>query len=203
MSTAAEEGILYPTFLSVFSPVRKTPIAALILTSMLSMIYVIPSDPTLLIKMSSFAVWLFFLLTVLGLLILRFTHAGMHRPFKVWTPIAVVFTLVAGWLVIYPFIDMRGHDANSRDMWAILLTLVMILLPMPLIFFGLQKRAAAMEEEGGEAVIAQAQSTAGGGGGGIGHSGDGSVNNNADGGKALCCNIFWKKDHAVKTVGQE
>ena len=49
------------------------------------MIALIPGDIGTLIDFFSFAAWLFYALTIISLIVLRFTMKDANRPIKVWT----------------------------------------------------------------------------------------------------------------------
>uniref|UniRef100_A0A3Q0T003 b(0,+)-type amino acid transporter 1 n=1 Tax=Amphilophus citrinellus TaxID=61819 RepID=A0A3Q0T003_AMPCI len=91
--------------LSYISVKRFTPAPALIFNGVLAIFYIIPADINSLINYFSFAQWLFYGLTALALIVMRFTRKELHRPVKVPIVIAVLMVLVSCYLVLAPIID--------------------------------------------------------------------------------------------------
>ncbi|XP_070686140.1 b(0,+)-type amino acid transporter 1 isoform X2 [Pempheris klunzingeri] len=91
--------------LSFISLRRYTPSPALIFNGVLAIFYIIPTDINTLINYFSFAQWLFYGLTALALIVMRFTRKELHRPVKVPIVIAGLMVLVSCYLVLAPIID--------------------------------------------------------------------------------------------------
>ncbi|XP_072237327.1 b(0,+)-type amino acid transporter 1 [Leuresthes tenuis] len=91
--------------LSYISFKRYTPSPALLFNGILSLFYILPSDINTLINYFSFAQWVFYGLTVLALIVMRFTRKELHRPLKVPIIIAVLMVVVSCYLVLAPIID--------------------------------------------------------------------------------------------------
>ncbi|KNC77336.1 hypothetical protein SARC_10203 [Sphaeroforma arctica JP610] len=96
---AARDGMA-PRFLYGLHPTRHTPYKAIIAQSMLSCLYILPGDFEQLLAFFSFGMWIFYALTVMSVSVLRRNRPNMVRPFRVWTPLVWIFTLVAWFLVI-------------------------------------------------------------------------------------------------------
>ncbi|KAM9302300.1 B(0,+)-type amino acid transporter 1 [Gastrophryne carolinensis] len=92
-------------FLSYISVKRLTPLPAIVSYGIIGMFYIIPADINTLINYFSFAVWLFYGLTIAGLVVMRFTRKDLKRPIKVPIVIPILMTLVAIYLVLAPIID--------------------------------------------------------------------------------------------------
>ncbi|XP_062996993.1 B(0,+)-type amino acid transporter 1 [Elgaria multicarinata webbii] len=90
--------------LSYISIKRLTPAPAIIFYGAIAIIYVIPGDINTLINYFSFAVWIFYGLTVLGLIVMRFTRKSLERPIRVPIIIPVIVTLISVVLVLAPII---------------------------------------------------------------------------------------------------
>ncbi|XP_078400538.1 b(0,+)-type amino acid transporter 1 [Cetorhinus maximus] len=90
--------------LSYINIKRLTPSPALIFNGFLSIIYIIPGDINTLINYFSFASWIFYGLTTLSLIVMRFTRKDLKRPVKVPIILPIVVTIVAIYLVIAPII---------------------------------------------------------------------------------------------------
>ncbi|XP_076594541.1 b(0,+)-type amino acid transporter 1 [Chaetodon auriga] len=91
--------------LSYISLKRYTPSPALIFNGMLTICYIIPADINTLINYFSFAQWVFYGLTALALIVMRFTRKELHRPVKVPIVIPGFIVLVSCYLVLAPIID--------------------------------------------------------------------------------------------------
>ncbi|XP_012881612.1 PREDICTED: B(0,+)-type amino acid transporter 1 [Dipodomys ordii] len=91
--------------LSYVSVRRLTPAPALIFYGIIATIYIIPGDINSLVNYFSFASWLFYGGTVLGLIVMRFTKKDLERPIKVPIAIPVVVVLISVFLVLAPIIS--------------------------------------------------------------------------------------------------
>ncbi|XP_019510021.1 PREDICTED: B(0,+)-type amino acid transporter 1 [Hipposideros armiger] len=105
--------------LSYISVKRLTPAPAIIFYGIIATIYIIPGDINSLVNYFSFAAWLFYGLTVLGLIVMRFTRKELERPIKVPIFIPVLVTLVSLFLVLAPII--------SEPAWEYLYCVIFIL----------------------------------------------------------------------------
>ncbi|OCT58626.1 b(0,+)-type amino acid transporter 1 isoform X2 [Xenopus laevis] len=92
-------------FLSYISVKRLTPSPAIVFYGIIGMIYIIPADIDTLINYFSFAVWLFYGLTIAALVVMRFTRKELKRPIKVPIVIPIIMVLIAIYLVLAPIID--------------------------------------------------------------------------------------------------
>ncbi|XP_065519356.1 B(0,+)-type amino acid transporter 1 isoform X2 [Lathamus discolor] len=91
--------------LSYISVKRLTPAPAIIFYGIIAIIYIIPGDIDTLINYFSFAVWIFYSLTVLALIVMRFTRKDLNRPVKIPIIIPVAVTLASILLVLAPVIS--------------------------------------------------------------------------------------------------
>lgn len=101
---AARDGHL-PEVLSFIHVKRCTPMPSIVLTCILSILMVIPSDISSLIDFFSFAAWMFYGLAVSCVIILRIRRPKDERPIKVFILIPIVFVLCSIYLVIAPIIQ--------------------------------------------------------------------------------------------------
>ncbi|XP_077442654.1 b(0,+)-type amino acid transporter 1-like [Stigmatopora argus] len=92
-------------FLSFISLRRLTPAPALMFNGFLAMLYIIPADINTLINYFSFAQWFFYGLTMLSLIVMRFTRKELKRPVKIPIIIAVIMVLISCYLVLSPIIE--------------------------------------------------------------------------------------------------
>ncbi|KAK1330337.1 hypothetical protein QTO34_010526 [Cnephaeus nilssonii] len=105
--------------LSYISVKRLTPAPAIIFYGIIATIYIIPGDINSLVNYFSFAAWMFYGLTVLGLIVMRFTRKDLERPIKVPIFIPVLVTLISVFLVLAPII--------SKPEWEYLYCMLFIL----------------------------------------------------------------------------
>ncbi|XP_013796562.1 B(0,+)-type amino acid transporter 1 isoform X1 [Apteryx mantelli] len=91
--------------LSYISVKRLTPAPAIIFYAAIAIIYIIPGDIDTLINYFSFAVWIFYGLTVLALIVMRFTRRELRRPIRIPIVIPIIVTLVSILLVLAPIIS--------------------------------------------------------------------------------------------------
>ncbi|XP_008309073.1 b(0,+)-type amino acid transporter 1-like isoform X1 [Cynoglossus semilaevis] len=91
--------------LSYISRKYFTPSPAIIFNGILGIFYLMPADINSLINYFSFAQWMFYGLTSLGLIVMRFTRKDLHRPVKVPIVLPALVVLVSIYLVLAPIID--------------------------------------------------------------------------------------------------
>ncbi|XP_062981554.1 b(0,+)-type amino acid transporter 1-like [Elgaria multicarinata webbii] len=101
---AAREGHM-PDILSMAHIKRLTPSPALIFTSVVSIIMVIPGSFSQIVNLFSFTAWLFYGITVTGLLYLKIKKPELPRSYKVPIIIPIVFLMASIYLVLAPIID--------------------------------------------------------------------------------------------------
>nr|XP_028596187.1 b(0,+)-type amino acid transporter 1-like isoform X3 [Podarcis muralis] len=90
--------------LSYINIKRLTPVPAIIFYGAIAMLYIIPGDINTLINYFSFTVWIFYGLTVLGLIVMRFTRKDLERPIRVPLIIPILVLFVSIVLVLAPII---------------------------------------------------------------------------------------------------
>lgn len=95
----------FPTMLSHLNINRFTPTPSLVFLSILSLLMLFTSDIYLLITYSSFVESFFIMLSVSGLLWLRYTKPDMERPIKVSLWIPVIFVIICVFLVVLPIYE--------------------------------------------------------------------------------------------------
>ena len=101
---SAREGHLMKT-LSYCDVKRKTPSTAIYFLTLLSCAYVLPGNFSELLNYFSFAAWLFYGMTVLGVITMRFTQPDRERPFRVPLLIPSLFVIIAAYLVVAPVVN--------------------------------------------------------------------------------------------------
>ncbi|CAN0371246.1 unnamed protein product [Lampetra fluviatilis] len=102
---AAREGHMLEV-LSFINVRRLTPSPAILFNGILTIIYIIPADINTLINFFSFAVWIFYGLTMLAFIVMRFTRKELHRPVRVPVVIPALVMVVSVYLVFAPIIDL-------------------------------------------------------------------------------------------------
>ncbi|KAK9897215.1 hypothetical protein P389DRAFT_54590 [Cystobasidium minutum MCA 4210] len=101
VSVSAKEGYI-PEIFARLHLTRKTPARALALQAVVSFFYIAVGDFASLINFASIAAWLFYFLTVLGLIILRQREPNLPRPYKTWLITPITFCCVALFLLFMP-----------------------------------------------------------------------------------------------------
>lgn len=103
---AAREGHL-PKFLAMIHTKRHTPLPAMVFTSIIAWIMLLPNSSSFetLINYFSFAAWVFYGCTVSALLWLRYKKPEMKRPYKVPLLIPILVLLASMYLIVAPFYE--------------------------------------------------------------------------------------------------
>uniref|UniRef100_G3PGX1 b(0,+)-type amino acid transporter 1 n=2 Tax=Gasterosteus aculeatus TaxID=69293 RepID=G3PGX1_GASAC len=101
---AAREGHM-PAILAMAHIHRLTPSPALIFTTIVSLLVLIPGDFQSIVNYFSFTAWFFYGITLSGLLYLKIKKPELHRPYKVPIILPVLVLIVAVFLVLAPIID--------------------------------------------------------------------------------------------------
>lgn len=103
---AARENHL-PDILAFIHVSKYTPSPALIFNAILSIAYVIPGNVSSLIDFFSFTAWLFYGLTMLALIRLRFKEPwkDKHRPYRVHLSIPIFVFVVSMYFVVAPIVE--------------------------------------------------------------------------------------------------
>ncbi|ROT40479.1 amino acid transporter [Sodiomyces alkalinus F11] len=76
------------------------PINAIILSFILATVYILVGNFRALLTFNGLGEYTFFFLTVLGAIILRFREPGLHRPYRPFIVVPVIFALVSGFVVV-------------------------------------------------------------------------------------------------------
>ncbi|ORY17017.1 amino acid transporter [Clohesyomyces aquaticus] len=78
----------------------ETPINALVLSTILSAIYILVGNMRVLLTFNGLGEYTFFFLTVLGSIILRWREPELRRPVKPFILIPIVFAVISGFVVV-------------------------------------------------------------------------------------------------------
>ncbi|XP_034531011.1 b(0,+)-type amino acid transporter 1 isoform X3 [Notolabrus celidotus] len=101
---AAREGHM-PDILAMAHVHRLTPSPALIFTTIVSLIVLIPGDFQSIVNYFSFTAWFFYAITLSGLIYLKVKKPELPRPYKVPIVLPILVLIAAIFLVLAPIID--------------------------------------------------------------------------------------------------
>ncbi|CAF3850546.1 unnamed protein product [Rotaria sordida] len=94
-----------PKIFSCIQKQRLTPLPSIMLMTIISIIYCIPTNIEHLIDFVSFVAWVFFGLTFVATICCKFTKAEAYRAIKVPIPVIIFMILVSVYLIIAPVIS--------------------------------------------------------------------------------------------------
>ncbi|XP_063306420.1 solute carrier family 7 member 13-like [Pelobates fuscus] len=129
----SKEGHL-PSIISMIHVQHLTPAPAMIISIIISSIFVIPSDLLSLTNYFSFCFWLLIGLTTVSLIVLRYREPNLHRPYKVFLPIAYGVVAVTLFLVIAPIVQ----SPKVEYFYALLFMLSSLIVYFPFVYFKLR-----------------------------------------------------------------
>ncbi|MCI4382452.1 hypothetical protein PGIGA_G00015130 [Pangasianodon gigas] len=129
---AAREGHM-PNILAMAHVRRLTPSPALIFTTIISLIVLIPGDFQGIVNFFSFTAWFFYGVTISGLLYLKIKCPELPRAYTVPIFIPIVVLLAAVFLVLAPIID----NPQLEYLYVTLFILSGALIYIPFIHFKL------------------------------------------------------------------
>ncbi|XP_042081479.1 b(0,+)-type amino acid transporter 1 isoform X3 [Haplochromis burtoni] len=101
---AAREGHM-PDILSMAHVHRLTPSPALIFTTIISLVVLIPGDFQSIVNYFSFSAWFFYAIVLSGLIYLKIKKKDLPRSYKVPIVIPILVLIAAIFLVLAPIID--------------------------------------------------------------------------------------------------
>ncbi|XP_036398922.1 b(0,+)-type amino acid transporter 1-like [Megalops cyprinoides] len=127
---AAREGHM-PDILSMAHVRHLTPSPALIFTTAISLIVLIPGDFQSIVNFFSFTAWFFYGITLSGLLYLKIKKPELPRPYKVPILIPILVLMAAIFLVLAPIVD----DPQIEYLYVTLFILSGIVIYIPFIHF--------------------------------------------------------------------
>ncbi|KAF2108055.1 amino acid/polyamine transporter I [Lophiotrema nucula] len=97
----------------------ESPINALILSTILSAIYILGANMRILLTFNGLGEYSFFFLTVLGDIILRWREPDLPRPVKPFLAIPIVFALISGFVVVRGAIFAPVQAAILIGIWVV------------------------------------------------------------------------------------
>jgi solute carrier family 7 (L-type amino acid transporter), member 9/15 len=104
---------------SLKSSKSDAPFNALILSTILSILYVLFGNFRALLTFNGLGEYSFFFLTVFGAIILRFREPDLHRPYKPFLLIPIIFAVVSGFVVARGAIFAPVQTVILVILWAI------------------------------------------------------------------------------------
>ncbi|XP_027027813.1 b(0,+)-type amino acid transporter 1-like isoform X7 [Tachysurus fulvidraco] len=129
---AAREGHM-PNILAMAHVRRLTPSPALIFTTIISLIVLIPGDFQGIVNFFSFTAWFFYGVTIAGLLYLKIKFPDLPRAYTVPIIIPILVLLASVFLVLAPIVD----NPQLEYLYVTLFILSGALIYIPLIHFKL------------------------------------------------------------------
>ncbi|XP_064598981.1 b(0,+)-type amino acid transporter 1-like [Liolophura sinensis] len=130
---ASREGHM-PGFLSFIHANRLTPLPSLIFTVCIGILLVVGlGNLGSLIGFFSFAAWIFYGLTALSLVILRYTEPNLHRPYKVPVVVPVLVVIASVYLIIAPIIQ----NPQIEFLYAFLFVISGLIFYVPFVYMKL------------------------------------------------------------------
>lgn len=99
-------------------PVQSdAPINAIILSTILSSLYILLGSFRALLTFNGLGEYTFFFLTVVGAVVLRYREPGLERPYKPFVLVPVTFALVSGFVVVRGAIFAPGQAVVLFGLW--------------------------------------------------------------------------------------
>ncbi|NWX88295.1 S7A13 protein, partial [Nothoprocta pentlandii] len=133
LSYAGSQSGHLPILISMLNVHSYTPAPAMIFSTIIASIFVIPSDLIMLTNYFGFSTWLMIGLTCASLIVLRYREPNLHRPYKVFLPVPFVMVAMSFFLVLAPII----WAPKLQYVYAFLFMLGSIIVYLPFIHFKL------------------------------------------------------------------
>src|SRR6059036_1800515 len=116
---AAEDGLM-PRFIARVDPKNHAPTAAVVLMTVMGMIFILVRTFTALADQFIIGIWPFYALAVAGVYVLRRTRPGLERPYKTWGyPFVPLVFLVAALFLLGNYL-VRETGSFAIDIGIIL-----------------------------------------------------------------------------------
>ncbi|NXG75492.1 S7A13 protein, partial [Baryphthengus martii] len=133
LSYAGSQSGHLPVLISMLNVHSCTPVPAMIFSTTIASIFIIPSDLITLTNYFGFSTWLMIGLTCASLIVLRYREPHLCRPYKVFLPVPFVMVAVSFFLVLAPIV----WSPNLQYVYAFLFMLGSLLVYFPFIHFKL------------------------------------------------------------------
>uniref|UniRef100_A0A452IE91 Solute carrier family 7 member 13 n=1 Tax=Gopherus agassizii TaxID=38772 RepID=A0A452IE91_9SAUR len=133
LSYAGSQSGHLPVLISMLNVHYWTPAPAMIFSTIIASIFIIPADLITLTNYFGFSVWLMVGLTCASLIVLRYREPTLQRPYKVFLPVAFVMVAVSLFLVLAPIV----WAPKMQYIYALLFMLGGLLVYLPFVHFKL------------------------------------------------------------------
>ncbi|NXB41354.1 S7A13 protein, partial [Eulacestoma nigropectus] len=133
LSYAGSQSGHLPVLISMLNVHSCTPAPAMIFSTTISSIFIIPSDLITLTNYFGFSAWLMIGLTCASLIVLRYREPHLHRPYRVFLPVPFVMVAMSFFLVLTPIV----WSPNLQYVYAFLFMLGSLIVYLPFIHFKL------------------------------------------------------------------
>ncbi|NXJ28203.1 S7A13 protein, partial [Dicrurus megarhynchus] len=129
LSYAGSQSGHLPVLISMLNVHSCTPAPAMIFSTTIASIFIIPSDLITLTNYFGFSAWLMIGLTCASLIVLRYREPHLHRPYKVFLPVPFVMVAMSFFLVLAPIV----WSPNLQYVYAFLFMLGSVIVYLPFI----------------------------------------------------------------------
>ncbi|NXI70830.1 S7A13 protein, partial [Anseranas semipalmata] len=133
LSYAGSQSGHLPVLISMLNVHTCTPAPAMIFSTTIASIFIIPSDLLTLTNYFGFSAWLMIGLTCASLIVLRYREPNLHRPYKVFLPVPFVMVAMSFFLVLAPIV----WSPNLQYIYAFLFMLGSLIVYLPFVHFKL------------------------------------------------------------------
>jgi len=127
---AAKEGHMLD-ILSYIHVEKLTPVGPIMLNAILGIIFIIPGEIGPLVDCFGFTTCIFYCMTMVALILMRFTRKDAKRPITVPIVIPIFVMLASAYLVIAPII----YDPKIQYVYALLFILAGLIFYVPFVYF--------------------------------------------------------------------
>lgn len=127
---ASREGHMLES-LSYIHVKKATPAPAVAMQGVLAFLFICVGNISTLIDFASFLIWFFYGMAMVALLVMRKTHAHVHRPYKVPLILPILTLCVAIFLVFVPIIS----DPSPKYFFALLFILIGVAVYVPFVYY--------------------------------------------------------------------
>ncbi|NXR59488.1 S7A13 protein, partial [Rhadina sibilatrix] len=134
LSYAGSQSGHLPLLISMLNVHSCTPVPAMIFSTTIASIFIIPSDLIMLTNYFGFSAWLMTGLTCASLIVLRYREPHLHRPYKVFLPVPFMMVVMSFFLVLVPIV----WSPNLQYVYGFLFMLGSFIVYLPFIHFKLR-----------------------------------------------------------------
>ena len=130
----AKDGYFHPYLGKLMSKKSKydSPLYPLLFHCIISLLFIFGAPPgdsySLLVQITSYPQWIFFGITVSGVLLMRFTKPDLYRPIEAPVPIAIFFVLFSIFMACIPFVPPPAGTWTANFSYLLVPTLGITLL---------------------------------------------------------------------------